>query len=77
MSLADLLGQAPRAPGTTCWVALARQELHGDDRDTFERALSDPGVTAVSLSEALHVLGVDLGAHTISRHRRGLCKCPR
>jgi hypothetical protein len=77
MSLADLLANRSRPTGTTCWVQLARLELSGDDRATFEEALEDPTVTAVLLSESLAALNVDLGPHSISRHRRGLCKCAK
>jgi hypothetical protein len=77
MSLADLLNNSHRPPGTTCWVQFARAELSPEDRATFDRALEDQTVTAVLLSQSLSALGVDLGAHTIVRHRRGACKCPR
>jgi len=75
VSLADLLSDIRRTPGTSCWVAILLPELQPEDRQTFLAAIDDPTIPATKLAEALQVLGHDIGAHSLQRHRRGLCRC--
>lgn len=81
MTLADdLAGITPEGPGRTCKVGFligADTPLDDEDRAALEDAVANMGVRASDLSRLLDRWGHRCPQDTISRHRRGDCKCPK
>lgn len=78
MSLADAFADVPRPRNTNvCSVRRVLGQMAEDDRATLHAMLDDPSVESVRIAAALELIGVEIGAHTIARHRRHLCRCER
>lgn len=79
MSLRDAIMEATQEPvyRPTCSVHVLLGKLDDDDRDALTEALADEHMPATSIARALRREGHDIGAHSLSRHRRGGCNCGR
>jgi hypothetical protein len=77
VSLADALHrekQAGTRRGPCCTLCQAIPTLDKADREGLLASLSDPAMTAAGISRALRAEGIDIGTHTVLRHRKGECK---
>lgn len=61
--------------GPTCGLGLLLSSLDPDERSALEEALANPLWRHASIEEALRAEDHQIDASTISRHRRGMCKC--
>ena len=75
----DTLASRPNngRPDHVCSVCWAIQTLDATAAAYLESALDNPAVKSSEIAAALTTEGHDTGAHTISRHRRGLCSGKR
>lgn len=48
-----------------------------DNADEVEKLLCDPMRSAAGMARVLQQAGFQVGAGTITRHRRGECKCKK
>lgn len=72
-SLATLARQTGQRPDHLCGVCHAIDTIDKPMSAHLTKALSNPAVRNVEIGSALALEGFDIGAHTISRHRRNLC----
>ena len=78
MSLADAFADVPRPRNSNvCSVRRILVGMMEDDRATLHAMLDDPTVESVRIAAALELIGVEIGPHTIARHRRRMCRCER
>lgn len=63
--------------GPRCTVALVLGQLAPDDAADLEVALESPEVTAKAIARVLAEDGHNIGAQSVSRHRRRDCACGR
>lgn len=78
MSLTEILKDAPPQDlGPACSVAATLKALPADEAEALRTALADDRWRATQLARVLASEGVHISAHTLSRHRRGECKCTR
>jgi len=64
--------------GTKCAVGVVRERLTADDSADLDYLLANPQISAANISARLHELcEVYLSDFSISRHRRGDCRCQR
>jgi hypothetical protein len=78
MSLLDDIKAEDRAHGTPCGVQRALEQLDKADRADLLKALADPLIPASNIARALLKRGVlhnKNAGDTITRHRRGDCRC--
>lgn len=83
MGLADDL-EAPPPPrsnkGSLCSVRILLNDLREVDPDAAEaflKAMENPKLEHAEIVRRLDRNGYSIGAHSLSRHRRGNCLCPR
>lgn len=78
MSLSETLKDAPAQDlGPACSVAATLKALPPDEAEALRAALADKRWRATQLARVLASEGVHISSHTLSRHRRGECKCTR
>jgi hypothetical protein len=81
MSLAErITDQPPRIHGLPCSVGHLLDTLEGDELAAFKVMLGtpeQPGWDASAVWEAVTAEGHHIGRQSISRHRRGRCRCER
>lgn len=81
MSLAQRITEDVPRPvhGLPCSVGSLLNTLEGPELDALITMLGDPqkrnGWSAGAIYEALTAEGYEVGQQTISRHRRGRCRC--
>jgi hypothetical protein len=76
VSLAKLFESGPPLiKGPACSVAVTLEQLNDDDRAALTAVLGDKRWRATDISTQLEAEGITLASATISRHRRGACKC--
>jgi hypothetical protein len=77
--LDDALGaQSKVRKGPPCSVGLLLAALDDEERVAVIAALADKTRSKRHLSEAIRVAyKYEVQDHTLNRHRRGQCKCPR
>ena len=76
MSLAKAFQAGPPLiKGPACSVALVLDNLNDEDRAALLEAFADKRWRSTDIATQLEAEGIHLGAATISRHRRGGCKC--
>lgn len=74
MSLADALAQHARTlKGPRCTVCQLLKTLDAVDAKILREALADPSFTHNGIARALRAEGHQVGAGTLSRHRKGEC----
>lgn len=76
MGFVDDVAAAAKPKGPQCTAGLARDKLSPEDAADMEACLVDDRFTDAQVSAALKLRGLDVGAHVLGRHRRGLCQCP-
>lgn len=78
MDLANALKDIPAIDaGPSCTVAATLKALPDKDAEALRAALEDERWRASDLSRVLATEGIHLSGYTLSRHRRGICKCSR
>lgn len=76
MSLAKAFKAGPPLiKGPACSVATTLEHLNDEDREALQTVLGDKRWRATDISTQLEAEGITLSSATISRHRRGACKC--
>jgi len=77
--LDDALGaQSKVRKGPPCSVGLLLAALDDEERSALTAALADQKRSKRQLSEAIRVAyKFEIQDHTLNRHRRQQCKCPR
>jgi hypothetical protein len=58
----------------SCTVGKYLETAPKEDAEALVAAL-DADATLQRISESLHSFGVTLSAYTLSRHKRGICRC--
>lgn len=76
MSLADDLLAPPPSTRIYCGVAKALSELDTETAERLRAALADFHWTAAALARTLAAHDINVNDQSISRHRRGDCRCP-
>lgn len=80
-SLADLADPERAASlyrkGPPCSIAVALETIPEDQADLLRKALENENARGIDIADALLPYGIDVGAHTVQRHRRGRCRCDR
>jgi hypothetical protein len=61
--------------GPACGIATAIEAQEGDDLAALLAALTNPCITAASISRALTASGHKVAGSTVRRHRAGECSC--
>lgn len=74
VDLAEFFAEQPRL-GSHCGVAIVMATMTPDDRAKFEAALTHSELKHVALESWCRKHKYNLGAQSISRHRRHLCQC--
>lgn len=76
-SLAEAIAAENATPrGPQCRVALLLDDLAPEDATALSDAVAS-GLPASVISRAVTATGHHLSQATITRHRRGDCRCPR
>lgn len=75
MKFADALAQSEKRPGTQCAIARLVTGLDDDDRAALQAAFDSDKVTSSTIARALVEMGFKIAPNTVSRHRRGDCRC--
>jgi hypothetical protein len=76
VSLAKAFAQAPPVmKGPACSVALVLESLSDEDRDALTAVLNDKRWRSTDIAAQLEAEGISVSDATLSRHRRGACKC--
>lgn len=70
----DAQGRARRG-GSRCVVGTLLENLDAGEATDLREVLADDTVFATTISRVLRDLGHNVGAHSLSRHRRGECCC--
>lgn len=60
-----------------CTILRISRQLSEDDRGTLQAMLDDESITSVRITQALRMIGHPVSPTTVSRHRRGVCRCER
>jgi hypothetical protein len=63
--------------GPSCTIGQALDTLPSDQAAHLAKALDNTNARAIDIAMALEALGVRMSAHTVQRHRRGVCRCDR
>jgi len=63
--------------GIPCWITTKTGSLSAEDADTLGAALVDESIMSTTISTWLDRRGIRVGAQSVSRHRRGICRCDR
>ena len=63
--------------GVPCWIRSKTGSLSAEDAATLDDALIDESIMSTTISTWLDRRGVRVGAQSIARHRRGICRCDR
>lgn len=63
--------------GVPCWIQSKTGGLTPADAETLRQALVDETIMSSTISTWLERRGVRVGAQSIARHRRGICRCDR
>ena len=79
MGLLDNLANPDYRPpsGPECGVRIVLDLMDDKTRKTLIAALDNPHAPSTKISVALSEMGHRTSAHTVQRHRRGECRCPR
>ena len=78
MGLADALQTLePKGSPNVCGVALILTRLDETERDLLTSALENFDYRSSDIARLLKSEGLNADSQTVSRHRRGDCKCPR
>lgn len=76
MSLAKAFQAGPPLiKGPACSVAATLEQLNDEDTAALRAVLEDKRWRATDIATQLEAEGITLPSSTISRHRRGACKC--
>lgn len=75
MGFAQALGEQVRRSGTKCRIAEIRGEMTPDDSKALDEAFADPKWLNSQILRALKAEGFEIGASSVSRHRKGDCIC--
>lgn len=76
MSLAKAFASGPPLiKGPACSVATTLEQLNNEDRATLEAVLADKRWRSTDIAAQLEAEGISVSDSTLSRHRRGACKC--
>lgn len=76
MDLSDFWAEQS-GPSTKCSVLLALNRLAPADKERAEAALAEETLHASAIQRWFKKRDIHLGDSSISRHRRGVCKCQR
>ena len=63
--------------GVPCWITSKTTGLSAQDAETLGQALDDDTIMSTTISTWLDRRGVRVGAQSVSRHRRRVCRCDR
>lgn len=78
MNLAEAIAASVKPKGTKCSVTLMLESLDEGDRAVMVEALGNPTITHTQLADGIVLAGLPrVLAQTLSRHRKGECRCPR
>ena len=79
MSLRDRLAAETAKPtfAPRCAMAKLFTQLSKDDRAALDEALADVNIRHSSIEAALRESGFPVARDSVSRHRRGVCRCER
>lgn len=69
--------QASHKVGGICGVHRVLERLDPVEADELRVAMDDPSIMHSVLSKVLKTRGFDVADQTVSRHRNGICRCPR
>ena len=76
MSLAKAFSQGlPLIKGPACSVAATLEQLNDEDKAALETVLADKRWRSTDIAAQLQAEGISISDSTLSRHRRGACKC--
>lgn len=75
----ELLGEikAYQAAPTRCSIPKMLEGLGMAERKAVESAFEDDSIQSTAITRFLIARGVNIGSHTIQRHRRQACGCVR
>ena len=77
MGLLDDFRNEPVRTGTYCRIQVIKEQLSDAERDDFDQALADRGITAAAIERVLARKSIRLNQNSITRHRRGECTCDK
>jgi DNA-binding HxlR family transcriptional regulator len=76
VSLAKAFSQGPPLiKGPACSVAATLEQLNDEDKAALETVLADKRWRSTDIAAQLQAEGISISDSTLSRHRRGACKC--
>jgi hypothetical protein len=50
-------------------------KLEPDDRADLDACMADLSITSAAIARGLNSVGVEIQQQTVSRHRKGECRC--
>lgn len=75
MGLRDDILAESRSPGARCRVEVILADMEAFDREQLLEVINDPSVSSSAISRYLKKTGTEIAEGSISRHRRGGCRC--
>lgn len=77
MGLSDSLREPVVVKRLECQVAILIRHLSPEDAEALQEAFDDPSRPVSFINAALAQNGYEIGPSSLSRHRRGYCRCRR
>lgn len=75
--LEDLAVPHASGIGPRCYVAKMLLRLDEPERSAVRTEVMGDRLDGKELAKRLQSHGIDIAGHSINRHRRGECRCPR
>jgi hypothetical protein len=77
MGLFDEIEQQNLYRSGMCSIQRLLEKLDAQDKEDLSNALANPSMTHSSITYVLKSRGHQVSVSGVTRHRKGLCGCPR